>query len=80
MWRKERCNVFFFCGVKVFAALPICGGFGRLCRFAGKGAGGGWSVMRIREEGGTGGGMNTVVSYGMVRFRVGLPNRLSLAR
>jgi len=37
-------------------------------------------VMRIREEGGTGGGMNTVVSYGMVRFRVGLPNRLSLAR
>jgi len=40
MWRKERCNVFFFCGVKVFAALPVCGGFGRLCRFAGKGAGG----------------------------------------
>ena len=41
MWRKERCNVLFFCGVKVFLTVPACGGFGRPCRFAAKGARGG---------------------------------------
>ena len=55
----------------------VCGGFGRLCRFAGKEAGG-----LLSDENSWGGGhwwgdeYHTVVSYGIVRFRIGLLNRL----
>jgi len=71
MWRKERCNVlFFFCGVKVFAALSVCGGFGRLCRFAGKGDRG---LAECQRRGGgppMAGWMDTVLWYDMVGLRV----------
>ena len=68
MWRKERCNVLFFCGVKVFLTVPACGGFGRPCRFTAKGARGGgiryscqrsWALS-IRGGGSTDGGMDEV--------------------
>jgi len=83
MWRKERCNVLFFCGVKVFLAGPACGGFGRLCRFAAKGEGGGRNTIvggvghRASVGGGTDGGWMTWYTLGL---RVGLSNCLSLAR